>query len=319
MGTRFSQKAVLSVCVLLLVMSAVAGAEGSKGFVRGDSLVTPQSLKAMMDAGDPKLIVIAVVDPKSYVLGHIPGSLQIWRGDYEPEGAANPYPYEGMMLDREAFQAFARNLGVDDDSTVVLYDEKYDATRVWWGFFLYGKRDVKVLDGGYQGWKHAGFDTDLGGAAKPAAEGTFTASEPLAGWAVGVDQVRLAQSDPGWKLWDTRESDEWNGEKLKKGAFRKGRIPWATFQNWKEFKQPVEGEKEFTEFKDVAGIEAVIAKYGMKPDQDNVFYCQSGVRTTTAMFALYLMGWDPAHLHNYDGSWIEWSYHEDLPVVVETP
>jgi thiosulfate/3-mercaptopyruvate sulfurtransferase len=157
----------------------------------------------------------------------------------------------------------------------------------------------------------------MGGADKPANVGTFTAKEPLKGWVVGMDEVKLAQTDPTWKLWDTREGKEWKGEELKKGAFRKGRIPWATFQNWKEYKQPVEGEKEFTEFKDAAGVEAVIAKFGMTPEQHHVFYCQSGVRTTTGMFALYLMGWDPAQLHNYDGSWIEWSYHQDTPVVVE--
>jgi 3-mercaptopyruvate sulfurtransferase SseA len=28
------------------------------------------------------------------------------------------------------------------------------------------------------------------------------------------------------------------------------------------------------------------------------------------------MGWDPDRLHNYDGSWLEWSYNEDNPIVV---
>ena len=38
------------------------------------------------------------------------------------------------------------------------------------------------------------------------------------------------------------------------------------------------------------------------------------MRTTTHIFALYLMGWDLDRLLNYDGSWIEWSYYEQNPV-----
>jgi 3-mercaptopyruvate sulfurtransferase SseA len=41
------------------------------------------------------------------------------------------------------------------------------------------------------------------------------------------------------------------------------------------------------------------------------------VRTTTHIFTLYMLGWDITKLGNYDGSWIEWSYHKDNPVVVE--
>ena len=67
-----------------------------------------------------------------------------------------------MALNRARFQDFARRLGIDNDSQVVVYDEKYDATRLWWMFYLYGKTDVRVLDGGYQGWKAAGYDTALG-------------------------------------------------------------------------------------------------------------------------------------------------------------
>jgi 3-mercaptopyruvate sulfurtransferase SseA len=27
------------------------------------------------------------------------------------------------------------------------------------------------------------------------------------------------------------------------------------------------------------------------------------------------MGWDPDRLYNYEGSWLEWSYHESNPVL----
>lgn len=308
--------ATLAAAALATVALASSGqAANYKGFVRSQSIISPQELNQLIQAKDPKLVIVAVAKPASYALGHIPGALQIWRGDYEPK-EGDPFPFEGMMLNREQFQELARKLGINNDSTVVLYDEKYDATRVWWGFFLYGKEDVRVLDGGYQAWKYAGYDTQAG-LAPSVVPGTFTASEPRPGWLVSMHAVWEAKVDADYQLWDDREPNEWNGETLKKGAYRKGRVPWAKFLNWKEFKQQVPGTKAYTEFKDAAGIQAAIQKFGIREDANQVFYCQSGVRTTTLMFGLYLMGWNPDMLHNYDGSWIEWSYYKENPIVNE--
>jgi thiosulfate/3-mercaptopyruvate sulfurtransferase len=299
---------------LLVAAPAVAG-EKYKGFERGDALITVAELKKMMDAKDPKLVLLAVAKTVDYRLGHIPGAHQVWRPDYEPK-ESEPYPFEGMMLNRAEFQEFARSLGIDNDSKVVIYDHKYDATRLWWGFYLYGKTDTRVLDGGYQAWKAAGHDTDILAPDDPKP-GSFVAKGPLPGWNGTMYDVWTAKTSPDWQVWDTRANSEWTGEKLKKGAYRKGRIGWSTFQEWKEFKMPIAEGENPTAFKTAADIEEVVAKFGMDKNKHQIFYCQSGVRTTTNIFALYLLGWDVSKLHNYDGSWIEWSYFEKNPVVCE--
>jgi len=43
------------------------------------------------------------------------------------------------------------------------------------------------------------------------------------------------------------------------------------------------------------------------------------VRSTQALFALYLAGWPLEKLHNYDSSWIGWSKDKNLPVVTGLP
>ena len=83
-----------------------------------------------------------------------------------------------------------------------------------------------------------------------------------------------------------------------KGFERAGRVPWASFQSWKEYRVNVDDRP--TGFKTAAEIQKVIENFNMNPDKDQIFYCQSGVRTTTAIFMLYLMGWDPDRLKNYD-------------------
>ena len=96
--------------------SPTVAAEKYKGFERGEALITAEELKGLIDAKDPKLVVIAVQKGVNFKLGHIPGALNVWRGDYEPE-KGDPYPFGGMMLDREDFEKFARMLGVNNDST----------------------------------------------------------------------------------------------------------------------------------------------------------------------------------------------------------
>jgi thiosulfate/3-mercaptopyruvate sulfurtransferase len=303
---------------LMLAGPAIAG-EKCKGFERADSLISPEGLKTLMDAKDPKLVLIGVVKgglTGSYAMGHIPGSYGVWRSDYTA-AKGDEYPFGGMRMNQAAFQAFARSLGVDDDSKVVIYDEKYDATRLWWMFYLYGKTDVQILDGGYEAWKLAEYDTEMGGGLdKGTKEGTFTAKPATEGMVWEMDKIKQAEKDDSIQLWDTREPDEWSGAKLKKGASRQGRVPWAKFLSWKEFRNKV-NDKTPTEFKNAEEIAKVIEANGIDKNKDQVFYCQSGVRTTTHIFSLYLLGWDMAKLHNYDGSWIEWSYHEDNPLVVD--
>jgi thiosulfate/3-mercaptopyruvate sulfurtransferase len=43
------------------------------------------------------------------------------------------------------------------------------------------------------------------------------------------------------------------------------------------------------------------------------------VRSTQAIFALYLAGWQLEKLHNYDSSWIGWSKNKELPLVTGLP
>jgi thiosulfate/3-mercaptopyruvate sulfurtransferase len=300
------------VFVVVLAVGVAGAADKYKGFERGDSLITAKELKQLVDAKDPKLVVLAVAKTVDYRMGHVPGAFGIWRSDYEPKSGVE-YPYGGMALDREDFQAFVRKFGIDNDSKVVIYDHKYDATRVWWMFYLFGKTDCRVLDGGFPAWKEAGYDTDILAPDMPKDAGNFTATTELPGWSVSVTTVWRGKTSDDYQIWDTRGGSEWTGAKLKKGAYAKGRIPWAKHCNWPAFKKPVGDNKNATEFKTAAEIQETIKKFGFDSAKQQVFYCQSGVRTTTEVFALYLMGWDPAQLHNYDGSWIEWSYyHKNL-------
>ena len=285
---------------------------GYKGYPRGGALITAGELKQLIDARDPKLVIIAAESDLEYRTGHIPGSHQLDRKEYEapPETQGG---IAGNLIDAAGFTRLARKLGIDRDSKVVVYDTKYDATRLWWAFYYYGKTDVRVLDGGVKGWKESGYPADVL-APEAAKTGSFAAKVDFPRLRVDTPEILALRHNTG-QLWDTRDRKEYCGEELKKGASRAGRIPWGRHSDWAQFKKK-ENSAEWLSF---AEVQPLLKKLGYDPSREQYFFCQSGVRSTQAIFALYLAGWPVEKLHNYDSSWIGWSKDPSLPIETGCP
>ncbi|MDE0283081.1 MAG: rhodanese-like domain-containing protein [Gammaproteobacteria bacterium] len=288
-------RAILFPLVLLLLCGPLQ-AEQYKGFPRGHTLVTAAEVKSMLDGQGPKPVVLAAVKQVSWLLEHIPGALHAPRKAYTGKA--------GMAVNRERFQEFASELGIDNDSTVVVYDEAYDAARLWWLFRLYGKPDVRVLDGGLDAWKDAGYNVERGPGRSAGKTGNFIATPALAGWTADMADVYQVRSDAGTRVWDARSVAEWDGS-TSIGGLPAGRIGWAQYIGWKDFRKASEGRP--SEFRTAAEISELLMQAGFERGHDHIFYCHSGVRAATPLFALYLMGFPVERLHLYDGSWIEWS------------
>jgi thiosulfate/3-mercaptopyruvate sulfurtransferase len=298
---------VLLVGFLLAV--SVQAADKYKGYARGEMFITAQELNQLMQANDPKLVVLAVAGKTEYFTGHIPGSFNIWRPDYE----APPATQGGVtdnIVDAAGFTKLMQGLGIDADSKVVVYDHKYDATRLWWAFFYYGKTDVRVLDGGIKAWTKAGFKTDLVAGGKTPRQGTWVGKVTYPSLRVESADILALKDNAGAQLWDVREDKEFCGEDLRKGAFRAGRIPWSVQADWVHVKTKANDAEWVT----AAEAQKAIEKLGFDPGKQQYFYCQSGVRTTQMISTLYALGYPIEKLHNYDGSWIGWSKDDKLPL-----
>jgi len=305
-------RTLLTITLVLAVAawaSAAAEKPGYKGYARGSALITPKELKALIDSHDPKLVVIAAENELEYRLGHLPGSFKVDRPDYEaPPETQNGIT--GNLIDAAGFSKLAQRLGIDRDSKVVVYDTKYDATRLWWAFYYYGKTDVRVLDGGVKGWKESGYDTDLL-AAEPKRTGSFVAKVTYPHLRVDTPDIVALSDQAKGQLWDERDTKEFCGEELKKGAYRKGHIPWGKHADWELFKK----KENKAEWISAPEAQTLLKRLGADAKKHQYFFCQSGVRSTQALFTYYLLGWSLDKLHNYDSSWIGWSKDHTLPVV----
>ena len=308
--TFFSLLAALA----FLASGAIAAPSGYKGYARGNALITAQELKGLIDARDPNLVIVAAQSNLEYLPGHIPGAQKVDRPAYgaPPETQSG---VDGNILNAGEFTRLAQSLGIDRGSTVVIYEDKYDATRLWWAFTYYGKSDVRILDGGLQAWKAADFPVEILPPAVRTKPGNFVAAVTHPGLRVDTSDIAALRDHPTAQLWDNRSLKEFTGEEQKKGAYRAGRIPGSRHNEWVLFKK----KKNRAEWVTADEMKILLQKFGYDRKKDQYFYCQSGVRSTQGLFALYLAGWPLEKLHNYDSSWIGWSKDDRLPMEAGLP
>lgn len=272
-------------------------------------LVSCAELNSLLQGPDPTLRVLTILPSWRHWQQRIPGSVLVRRSRLRDRQTHR-------LVAAGLFEAWARSIGLHSDSRVVIVDHGYHGTWLWWAFRRYGHVQVQVLDGGITAWKQASLPLETGPWRPSPAHcgGTFKATPDDAFPIADAATVLSSASDPFMRLWDTRERDEWEGRTWVMGAAMPGRIPWARHLHWSLFRH---NSRELRTFRTDAEIEQVIRDYGIDHSQTQIFYCQSGVRTTTAIFALYRRGWPSCLLVNYEGSWREWSALSSSPKLIE--
>ncbi|MCG8478680.1 MAG: sulfurtransferase [Spirochaetales bacterium] len=281
-------------------------------YVESSHIITVATARNLIGTLDD-VVVVDIRKAADFALGHIPGSQNIFRGDYSADSSV--YGFGGMRTDRAGLETLLGEMGVTDETMILAYDAKgdYDAARFWWQLDMQGFRNVKLIDGGINAWEAAGYEVATGAssAVVEATDFRFMNEENLQRVATVADVI-AAQDDPNVVLLDTRSIGEFTGEDMKSGAVRAGRIPGSV---WLEYKASL-GEN--TTFLDVETLRARFAEIGVTPDKTIIAYCQSGVRSAHTTFVLAsLLGFND--VRNYDGSWIEWSHNEQLALETGMP
>ena len=266
-----------------------------------DPLISVDELHQLCRSGDEAPVLIGVVPRWRFWLAHLPGSRQVWRRQLsQPSGT--------RLIDAAGFTRWAQRQGINQQTPVVLWDHLYDAARVWWAFCHYGQPNVRVLDGGLRAWRAAGLPLERGAPAAASERGSFMARATKAFPIADRALVLASRHQQNTQLWDTRDLAEWQGRRRLRGARRAGRIAWAQHLNWRDFRRAAARDSRF---RSEAELQELLRERGVDQHCRQIFYCQAGVRTTTAILALYRLGFDPQQLFNYDGSWREWSQWPD--------
>lgn len=261
-------------------------------------LVDTGELPSLLSGDDAPTVIEVRWSPtgptplQRYLDGHLPGAAYV---DLEtnlaaPAGARGRHPLPPTSV----FELVMRRCGVRAGYPVVVYDERDStiAARLWWMLRYYGHNQVRVLDGGFQGWQRAGLPVETG-SQPPRPAGDFTATP---------DNMRMltVSEIPSFVrrglLLDARLEPRFLGdvEPLDPVA---GHIPGAvsapTFDN-----SDADGRFLSTE-----RLRARFASLGVAEGTPIGSYCGSGVTAAHQVLALRLAGFDAAL---YVGSWSEW-------------
>ncbi|PMB02583.1 sulfurtransferase [Fischerella thermalis CCMEE 5273] len=235
---------------------------------------------------------------RAYEAGHIPKARYFdlekdLSGPVGKHGGRHPFP------DMDVFVAKLGKAGIDEEKTVVAYDDQSGAmaSRLWWMLRYLGHKRIAVLDGGYQGWVKAGYPVT---AAIPTPVPTrFTPNVRHPERLVGMEAVK---SETGLVI-DSRERERYLGIREPIDA-KAGHIPGAIHYFWKENLD--EGQRWKSK-------EAISERFSSLPSHSRpIVYCGSGVTACANLLALHLAGFPDARL--YAGSWSDWISYKDNPI-----
>ena len=239
------------------------------GYAHSKILIQPEELKILVEKKDPTLQIIDVREKPQYLSGHIPGAVQVWRPDIEDKTHALP----GMMAIQKQVENLLGDLGISSKSMIVIYSDGPDNGRLWWVLAYYGFPigQMKLLDGGIDGWKTKGFPTEIVPAKVKKAAFTFPKeAKEVRTMLCTLSDVKSALKRPDKVVLDVRSQEEYLGRETKKGAARHGRIPGVTWIEWKEVLVDAGPYKDY--WKSADEIKKLFAAKGITPDKDIYMY-----------------------------------------------
>ena len=236
---RHSIKSIFLIAALSIVTSCSDSGEqpdvGGNAGAAMDSLVTAAWLSQNLD--DPNLIVLdctvlierdedgglrSVSGRASYENGHIPTA---GFADLMGDLSDGDSPLQFAVPSPERFVAVMSELGISDDSRVVLYDSYNSAwaARVWWMLRWIGFDHAALLDGGLDAWTAAGLPLSTEPASRPDGQLSLDLRPELI---ADRGEVLNSIEDESVQLIDALPEAHYQGEMSLYG--RPGHIPGAS-------------------------------------------------------------------------------------------
>ncbi|GAB3046055.1 sulfurtransferase [Virgibacillus ainsalahensis] len=272
-------------------------------------LISVNRLKNRLENNQDNTVIVDVrfelTDPdagrKMYLESHLPGAVYMdlekdLSGKAEKHGGNHPLP------DMEMFAAKVGNIGINHETTVVIYDQANDmyGARLWWLLDYLGHEKVYILDGGYTRWITEGNEvTDR----IPELEAKNFQPIFRNNQVADIEEVKEKLEKDEAMLIDSRSKERYLG-KSEPMYVKAGHIPGAKNFFWKDvltkdgvWKKNGELQEHF----------ASIPK-----EREIIVSCGSGISACPNVLALKAAGYTNVKL--YPGSFSDWISYEENKV-----
>jgi thiosulfate/3-mercaptopyruvate sulfurtransferase len=282
-----------------LMISCTAKEDGPlTDYPNSHLLLSAEELQEIL--ANEEIILIDAREAKSDSL--IPGAT-FFSASYELTD--RDYPVENYLIGPEVFQEKMRNLGLNNDSDVVIYDDGNNlwAARLFYALDYYGFSNARLLNGGLSAWIEAGLPISYQYAVHDPGSFRFDVQEGLM---CDFDYIIEASNNPNKIIFDARSAGEFSGDDVR--AERGGNIPNAVNLEWSSVLER-EGVPKFLPAEE---IRVMFESLGITPDKEVIPHCHTNVRGSHAYFTLRLMGYDT--VRPYEGSWAEYGNREDAVI-----
>jgi thiosulfate/3-mercaptopyruvate sulfurtransferase len=281
--------------LLAILLQPVAQAK-EPAYARPELLLEPAELAKAETAR--KVTVLDARGAASYKDSHVPGAVHVDVSEWAKAFARGQ--------DRADWVKRVGGLGIHTTIPVVIYDASRNnaAARIWWILRYWGIEDVRLLNGGWNGWVAAGGKTEKG-ENKPKTSKPELKAHPER-LATRTQILEGMKKGTAGQLLDTRSTKEYCGET--NTAKRNGTLPGAKHLEWSDTLDAKTGR-----FKTAVQLAKLFKEAGIDPRQPTTTWCQSGGRASVMAFVLELMSGKPAR--NYYRSWSEWGNSSDTPII----
>jgi len=271
------------VFIALLAIAAACGEDPPKPAVAAPPLVSADWLRA-------HLADVVVVDMQTsrdaYEKGHIPGAVYVYFEEFRTDNKT--------LAPADVLAQRLGALGIDEDTHVVIYDEKHgrNAGYLWYALKQIGHGAVSILDGHIDAFRGE-LETGLPPAVQPKTYRPRRNPVAVTGEWVGSQIGKVT-------MLDARPVGQYTAEEPKKGM-KGGHIPGARSVPWDIFTGP-DGR-----YLDEQAARAVLAEHvgrELAKDEEIVLYCNSYHQASHLNFVLDRLGF--TNLKAYDASMREW-------------
>lgn len=214
-----------------------------------------------------------------------------------------------MMPTKEVFVKYMKDNDIRKSDTVIIYDRValFGAPRVWFTFYVFGHRNIKILNGGLPLYESLKGELELKDDYKVTELNKLRekcTNEEEYNYNLDTSKVLdlkdIVLNKHNDIIIDARSEERYEGKAQEpRKSLRVGHVDKALSVFFKHLLD------DKGRYKSVDKLKEIFTEKGVDLSKDVIAYCGTGLTACIDLFALALLGREE-HIKLYDASWMEY-------------